>query len=354
MGEKLPRYAREYHDRFFNYLCNSTNVKKKELTRRIESYNLDDFKKFLCRKVISRNRDGLSRAIDMLNNEIDEIYCFKSGLHFCVSSFPESVEFNAFNDGEWDNDVFIDFKLNDINFFLHAWKCKFPMSVNGIKSAYQIMLFADIPEMQEYNRIKLQNQYDRLWEFSKVYKIHVTECDTDFITEIAGSNFWMLDKAVNKELDTEINVNFLNSEEESVFSELKLPAPVELIKLINHVMYCYLHREQLTRKNGRVRKKYEACKIHTVQDTKEEHDVYVPLTVYYSTERSSGEYKGGHHSSPRAHDRRAYYRRSRGRGNYDLVDGRMVFVGDKKGKYSLVRQTHVNGKKSESVKIYKA
>lgn len=353
MSGKLPRYAREYHDHFLDYLCSATKCKKKEMLKKREKLDLDEFKKFLYRKVISRNRDSLARAIETLDNEIDEVYCFNSSLHFCVASFPESVEFNAFSEGEWNKDIFIDFMLNGVEYYLHAWKCKFPMVVQGIESKYQIMLFANIPEMQTYNKKKLQNQYDRLWEFSKVYKIHVTEHATDFTTEISGPNFWMLDKATDKKLDTRVNVNFLDSGKNSIFSELRLPEPTDLIKLVNHVMYCYLNREQLTRKNSKARKKYEACKVHTIQDTEKEQDVYVPLTVYHASERKSGEYKGGHHSSPVEHDRRAYYRRSRGRGNYDLVDGKMVFIGDMQGKYSLVKKTHVNGKKNKALKIYK-
>ena len=65
--------------------------------------------------------------------------------------------------------------------------------------------------------------------------------------------------------------------------------------------------------------------------------------------------KGGHHASPVPHDRRGYYRKSRGRGDYDLINGEFVFVGDMQGTYSWVSATHVGNKKSkkEQTLIYK-
>ena len=65
--------------------------------------------------------------------------------------------------------------------------------------------------------------------------------------------------------------------------------------------------------------------------------------------------KGGHHASPVPHDRRGYYRKSRGRGDYDLINDEFVFVGDMKGTYSWVSATHVGNKKSkkEQTLIYK-
>lgn len=90
----------------------------------------------------------------------------------------------------------------------------------------------------------------------------------------------------------------------------------------------------------------------------EVEDKLVPLNRYIreyvpTVRRKS---KGGHHASPIPHDRRGYYRRSRGSGDWDYVNGEFVFVGDKKGKYSYVTATHVGGEKVTKQKptlIYK-
>lgn len=88
--------------------------------------------------------------------------------------------------------------------------------------------------------------------------------------------------------------------------------------------------------------------VHIIYD-----DKVVPLQRYISEHPSEYVYKGGHHASPVPHVRRGFYRKSRGRGDYDLVNGEYIYVGDKQGKYSYVSATHV-GTKNDTVIIYKA
>lgn len=82
----------------------------------------------------------------------------------------------------------------------------------------------------------------------------------------------------------------------------------------------------------------------------EVEDKLVPLHRYLKEYAPSirRAYKGGHHASPVPHDRRGYYRRSRGKGDYDLINGEFVFVGNMEGTYSWVSATHVGNKKSDS------
>ena len=121
-----------------------------------------------------------------------------------------------------------------------------------------------------------------------------------------------------------------------------------------YTAYMYANRGSLTRKNGKARKSYEHSQVHHVhKESAVVEDKLVPLHEYVKEYEPSEhkDYKGGHHASPAEHDRRAYYRRSRGVGDYDLVDGSFVNVGKGNGKYSLVRSTHVDGTKTK--KVYK-
>lgn len=81
----------------------------------------------------------------------------------------------------------------------------------------------------------------------------------------------------------------------------------------------------------------------------EVEDKLVPLHRYIKEYSPSIKrvHKGGHHASPTPHDRRGFYRKSRGRGDYDLINGEFVYVGNKEGSYSWVPATHV-GKKTNS------
>lgn len=86
----------------------------------------------------------------------------------------------------------------------------------------------------------------------------------------------------------------------------------------------------------------------------EVEDKLVPLRTYlreYVPSKKKAP-KGGHHASPVPHDRRGFYRRSRGKGDYDLINGEFVYVGDKKGMYSWVPATHVGEKKIQKKPTY--
>ena len=97
--------------------------------------------------------------------------------------------------------------------------------------------------------------------------------------------------------------------------------------------------------------------VDTVHDTVHVtyEDKLVPLQRYlYEYEPSSKHVsKGGHHASPVAHDRRGFYRKSRGKGDYDYVDGEFVYVGNREGSYSYVSPTRVNCKVNDTVIVYK-
>ena len=122
------------------------------------------------------------------------------------------------------------------------------------------------------------------------------------------------------------------------------------VHLASYVGYCIKHKETLTRKNGVASKRYEVTKVH-VAKPEECGDKLIPLHTYVKEYSYVGkqEYKGGHHKSPIEHDRRGYYRKSRGVGDYDYVNGEFVYVGKKQGKYSYVSACHISGNKGNII-----
>ena len=122
------------------------------------------------------------------------------------------------------------------------------------------------------------------------------------------------------------------------------------VHLVSYVGYCIKHKETLTRKNGVAAKKYESVKVH-VAKPESSGDKVIPLHTHVKEYSYIGkqEYKGGHHKSPIEHDRCGYYRKSRGVGDYDYVNGEFVYVGKKQGKYSYVSACHISGNKGNVV-----
>lgn len=110
------------------------------------------------------------------------------------------------------------------------------------------------------------------------------------------------------------------------------------VHLVSYVGYCIKHKETLVRKNGVAAKRYSVTKVHVAQP-ESNGDKVIHLHTYVKEYSYVGnqEYKGGHHKSPIEHNRRGYYRRSRGVGDYDYVNGEFVYVGKKQGKYSFCK-----------------
>lgn len=143
----------------------------------------------------------------------------------------------------------------------------------------------------------------------------------------------------------------IESEEYNIrLTQTTLQMLMAVLADLTYIAYVYNNRGTLNRSNGKARKHYEQHKVHVVREDATV-DKIIPLHVYAKEYEPSirGEGKGGHHASPVEHDRRSHYRRSRGRGDYELVDGKMVYVGEMRGHYSLVSSTHVSGKKKSVI-----
>ena len=211
------------------------------------------------------------------------------------------------------------------------------------------------PNMRHYNKEAIGNDYGRFYDFIQVYKLHLTADGKSWFFEIADANRMLKDSVDVYEEDASTGETaFTSTDVMTLCDAMKIPAPDELVNIVNHVVRCFKYRQSITRKNSKAGRSYDSCKVHVAHTEKSTEDTYVPLVTYAYEERQKPEYKGGHHASPKEHDRRGYFRKSRGRGDYDLVNGEIVYVGDMKGKYSKVMPTHVAGKKTENIIIYKA
>lgn len=358
MSKYLPKYARRYIDDFTNYICNTCGIKKKDVEALCNKNDISDLFRSLNYKTTARKRMADNRCFAVMGSLVDTLYSFNKGLHFCVANPLKDKSPKSYDEYDWKSDIYVDFSYGGHDFFVHAWKCKYPVKFNNFVSDYMYTLYGDIPEMFDYNYSALDNQYGMLWKFTAMYKLHICDKHKYVQAEISDANKWLMknlhwsytlaETESNKapKLDADIA--------KATFDNLGVPTPEYVYEMVNHVIYCYLHRDTLKRKNGKAQHRYNNCSVHVASTGPKDSDVYVPLLTYAQTHRST-EYKGGHHASPTGHDRRGFYRKSRGRGDYDLVDGKIVYVGDMKGKYSYVSPTHVEGNKNKTgVKIYKS
>ena len=140
------------------------------------------------------------------------------------------------------------------------------------------------------------------------------------------------------------------SEEERVialFSRNIIDAMEEILMDVLYAAYLWENRGSIFKKRSEAGKAYERKPMCVQMNHKDEdeEDVIIPLPVHtkrYEPSVIRG-YKGGHHASPVEHTRRSYYRKSRGRGDYDLVDGKFIYVGRLMGHYTKVRACKVSG-----------
>lgn len=351
----LPKYSRQYHDDFINYLTSACRLRKKDVLNKIKNKSTTDVMRYLLYSVNASKNLAVARFLSISETELGALACFDSGMHFCVSNLPEKVDYNAYADGLPAEDLYIDFRYNGIDCFIHTWKRNWGIAFGGTPYVYQLSLYMNNPDMHHYNKEAIGNDYGRFYDFIQVYKLHLTADGKSWFFEIADANRMLKDSVdIYEEVASTGETAFTSSDVMTLCDSMKIPAPDELVNIVNHVVRCFKYRQSITRKNSKAGRSYNSCKVHVARTEKSTEDTYVPLVTYAYEERQKSEYKGGHHASPKEHDRRGYFRKSRGRGDYDLVNGEIIYVGDMKGKYSKVTPTHVAGKKPENITIYKA
>ena len=353
---KLPKYAREYHDELSMWLLNALSIKKKELITKMQSESYDDFYRWYSYRSATA-RPLYLNGLKSLPMAPTIMYFFDKSLHFCVSEIPEERTVKL-NTDRFEEDMYIDFKYSGCDCFLYIWKRNFPLILDKIEYWYNIIVCSKNDKVMSVDRQSISSTCGQAWKFIPFMKYHITEDGIHHLSEInVNSQFakityeWDLFDIEN----TGEVAAFISDEEHmnEQFMQYGLPCYEIVISVINHATYCYENRGMLTRKNGVVSRKYNNNSVHITKPL--ESDVYVPLHVYAKEYEPSvrSEYKGGHHRSPIEHTRKEHYRKSRGRGNYDLVNNEYVYVGGMKGHYSLVPETKVNGTKNGFVRIYK-
>lgn len=133
--------------------------------------------------------------------------------------------------------------------------------------------------------------------------------------------------------------------------------PQDVILAVTYAISCYINRKEIAYGSTRTRKPVDTPKVHIRHSIGDRADkiVMLPLAEYVKTYEPAKpyEYKGGHHASPISHVRQAFYRKSRGRGDYERQGEDFVYVGDMQGSYSYVSETVVNKDKvADTVTIY--
>ena len=360
----LPKYAREYYDDFLMFIINRCKKKKKEFLKVMNNKSYTEFLRYIDVCILcQRNWKPVYEPVEVLEESLAFLYYFNKSRHFCVQKLP-TMEYNNVELFKYldDKDYIIDFKHNNSNFFIHAYKRNIPI-VSEETSAYfeyTVDVYGDLSNVREYNRQHLTKQSLAIIDYLLIYRIHISVDRNINIVEFHDCNEFIMNIFNHALYDLSIDGKIIpavlevSGKSGTNYSEAGLPTNKEVLNLIQHVIDCYENRATLTRKNGKVAKRYNESKVHIAAT--EDNDVYKPLHMYVKEYEPSirGEYKGGHHVSPIPHERCGHFRRSRGKGDYDLVDGKFIKVEKGKGKYSFVKATSVNANKdTDKVLVYK-
>jgi hypothetical protein len=333
-------------------------LKKKEYLHLLSS--VEDKKKFINDKLYKKaSFRGTYTDFMLTQDAIDMTAHYDSILHFFCNIWDNDwTEFDAINDVKFGDvpELTIEIPDDERIWFAHvkpfgesvpyAYRDAYGQFNNGLC----ISVYLNIVDSIKWNHLFLK--YKEITPFFKIiltpnsYYICLGDA-YDFnkgVIQMADKQHVSLPRMIDLKSDNPGNV-FLN---------------FVATNIVYAVMYCihsYNHRATIARPKSDANRIYKKHEVHVVQASREGTraevtDKLVDLTTYHSAERHA--YKGGHHASPIEHDRKGFYRKSRGRGDYDYVNGNFIWVGNKQGKYSYVRSTHVNGVKpvTKSVKVY--
>ena len=368
---KFQNFARSHYDFSVNILAQSQfKMKKKLFLQRLHGYSREDRTKML--KHLNYHKGMLSTPTMLY--VLRHAYDFESALRFYVDEVGEIT------DEMFETDISILLRHSDSIVVETSYFNQIPCTIELTRNTSQLFINGEYPyrvdvvvdvksvtdgEHPEYHGIKLPVEHfiepactvylsEDFREYIIVMGKHsLMSCkiEESALMSIDESGFLYDVNILKKELSFDEN-NQLAYNAEGVCASLANLA----MRTLAYTAYMYDNRNLLTRKNGKARKPYEHTKVHCVhREPAITEDRLTPLHTFVKEYEPSTYHspKGGHHASPVEHDRRAYYRRSRGVGDYDLVNGEFVSVGKGKGKYSLVKATHVDGSKKKVTKVYK-
>lgn len=247
-----------------------------------------------------------------------------------------------------DKDCCIVFEYNGIKYCIVSYTRTNAVIIKNRKYVHQVYVFS--------TAIRSHTEHTGF----PIYKILLTEDYSKFVVEIEGSdkyvrdNIWGITTKFNtidvKDTNTTIaRATTVNSD----CKRLGIMNPDDILKVTAYVVYAYNNRHSYIRKRKKKEIVRNVHKIHESHEGKYEVcEIPIESFVREYEPRIYAEYKGGHHASPVTHERNGFFRKSRGRGDYDYANGEFVYVGNKLGHYSYVSPTTVNGKSNADV-IYK-
>lgn len=338
---RLPKYLNEFRENYIVYLLGKTKLRKKDIERLCEGSNYDN----LVRKISFQ----LSlKGIPMSPEAGIPLFFYDKFTHYCLTNMPEQ-SCDKLQITESIHECFIDFRYKSDNYFIQVVKRGYPIYLNNHECMYSVSLFADRDAVHREVANRLTTRDIDAWPNIKrnfsfpLIKVHLDRngyavlFEPEEVTQLRGFGGVAIAELSGGTPYYRIEENDWKLDAEA----FDFPTIPEILGVVQHVLTCANNPRSIRRSNGKVREKYNKSKIHVVSKEDKGDCVYVPLDSYIKDYNPSTRqpWKGGHHASPVEHDRASYYRRSRGKGDYDLVGDKFVFVGGGKGKYSKVAAT---------------
>lgn len=355
--ETFKNNTRRLYDECISYVAhNFIGIKKKQLIKKISNFT-DDIS---CMRWIVRSanmRGKMSTALAMIN-VIHDYLALEQTKRFYVSRCEEVSERQSI-DVLFKNQNRISIETPEdkdgIGFILTALKSEPAVIIDGVEYAYAISIYLYNSRVLS-SMAPLYTNYKNIMQYTEFATVHMSAGMDAGVIAIPTSNEFVrkgskLLTVPCKVGDSETTVDILSATVLNTRAEWQGAMLTKIIvdnamSTIKYLAYCHENERTTLHKRTDV----QTHKVHTIQ-TDADTDRLVPLhctqTSYNPTEPVI--YKGGHHASPVEHDRKGYYRKSRGVGSYDLIGTEFVYVGEKKGSYSYVRATHVNGNKKRAV-----
>lgn len=337
--DNFKNVTREFYEREVSYIAsNICKCKKKDLIKKLEAFSNDED----CWAYINKYFALRGMFLTTPKEVTDYVYAFGKAKRYFVAdtkSITEQTTNLDFLDNLFEDDcnfAFIETEISNNMVVLLCERFSKPIVCGPVLLGYKITQYIGVPSIPSITYLASTYVTYDLSGLIRTIPSH-TKRSCKVPTEIATIDGDKRDCITAETPDNSKAIALLYLIEKSV-------------DVACYVGKCIKNRYSLTRKNGKVAKEYERAKVH-VATTESKTDTLVLLHKYAKEYSYVGkrESKGGHHKSPIAHDRTGFYRKSRGAGDYEYINGEFVFVGDKKGHYSWVRATRVTGKKANVI-----
>lgn len=362
----------------FRYVWDKYSIGEKRLNEILQMNGYDAaLQKFVDCITANAQLTGIAQQMlqycgSMIINDIfDVMYFYRRNLHLAVNGVPKIENVTDLTPlMNLDKDVCLDIYKDGASHAIFISRRLFPIQTRKENLEFTFQVFSKTPKhSKELSGPELTKlMYDSTYTFH----LHATEAtkkvylEHNKVTYFPSSCIDICEKC-NKCNKTHVTFNnkqyeqliySLNLRENSGcdFNNFDIISPSEIIKCIIHALNCYNNREKVVRKNSKLNKEYNSCKVHVATPNEQLNDkvIMLPLVEYVKEYKASIPYvyKGGHHASPVAHQRSGYFRKSK-QGSYIRTDTGFKFVGKGNGDYTYVQPTVVNNK-TDRIIIFKA